>query len=295
VDALIRMKNQIVSVTRDSYAVRTADGVVNGKARGIFRKGALSPVTGDYVTMENGWITAIENRTSFLPRPPVANFDRLALVIAAAEPKPSPLIIDTLLAVAEEKGVEPLLIFNKSDLADVLPLCEIYRKAGFLTAVTDAVNQTGLDELSSLLQGHFTVFIGNSGVGKSSLFNALFQKPIRETDEISRKLGRGKHTTRTCEILSLNENTLLADTPGFAAVELDSYVTLYADTLWQTFREFAPFTEKCRFRSSCTHTKETGCGVREAVSSGEISASRFESYLTLYERVKEHRRWNTEK
>ena len=285
-------QNTIVCVNRDSYAVRTPDGVVNCKARGVFRKGDLSPATGDRVTLEHDCITAVEKRSSFLPRPPVANFDRLALVVAAVEPKPSPLVIDKLLAVAEDKGVEPILIFNKSDLADVSDLQSIYRSAGFVTVVTDAKTGTGISELRELLRGHFTVFIGNSGVGKSSLLNCLLPEGILKTGEISHKLGRGRHTTRTCEIVMPDGDTMIADTPGFAAVDIAEYVTLYPDGLWQTFREFAPYAEKCRFRLSCTHTKEAGCEVLAAVERGEISASRFHSYLTLYEQVKDNRPWN---
>ncbi len=288
------MKNEgiVVSVLRDRYAVRTSDGVVRCSARGTFRRGDGSPVTGDRVTMEQDCITRIEERTSFLPRPPVANFDRLALVIAAAEPKPSPLVIDKLLAIAEEKGVEPILIFNKSDLADISALRETYCKAGFLTVVTDAVNGTGLTDLRALLRGHFTVFTGNSGVGKSSLLNSLFPDLSMKTGDISKKLGRGRHTTRTCEMVIPEDDTAIADTPGFAAVDIAEYVTLYPDGLWQTFREFAPYAEKCRFRLSCTHTKEVGCAVLSAVQAGEIAESRLNSYLTLYEQVKDNRPWN---
>lgn len=289
------MKNEgiVVSVLRDRYAVRTPDGVVACSARGIFRKGDRSPVTGDKVTVEEDCITAIRERTSFLPRPPVANFDRLVLVVAAVEPKPSPLVMDKLLAIAEEKGVEPILVFNKSDLADVSHLRELYRQAGFLTVVTDTVGGTGIEELRSLLTGHFAVFTGNSGVGKSSLLNCLYPEFSLKTGEISKKLGRGRHTTRTCEIVMPDETTMIADTPGFAAVDIADYVTLYPDGLWQTFREFAPYAEKCRFRLSCTHTKEAGCAVLEGVEKGEISQSRLDSYRTLYEEVKDNRPWNT--
>ena len=289
------MNGFIVSVLRDSYAVRTPDGVVSCTARGIFRRGDRSPATGDVVTLEGNRITSIGERSSFLPRPAVANFDTLALVVAAAEPKPSALVIDKLLAVAEEKGVEPLLIFNKSDLADVSVWQSIYRAAGFTTVVTDAKTGAGIDELRSLLHGHFTVFVGNSGVGKSSLLNCLLPEQTLPTGEISHKLGRGKHTTRVCEIFLPDDETKIADTPGFAAVDVAEYVTLYPENLWQNFREFAPFTETCRFFPSCTHTKETGCGVIAAVERGEIARSRFDSYRTLYEAVRENRPWNTKK
>lgn len=289
------MKNEgiIISVLRDSYAVRTPDGVVSCSARGTFRRGDLSPVTGDWVTVEKNCITAVKERSSFLPRPPVANFDRLALVVAAVEPKPSPIVMDKLLAVAEEKGVEPILIFNKSDLADISELRDLYQKAGFLTVVTDTVNGTGVEELRQFLKGHFTVFTGNSGVGKSSLLNCLFPDLALKTGEISKKLGRGRHTTRTCEIVMPDESTKIADTPGFAAMDIADYVTLYPDSLWQTFREFPPYAEQCRFRLSCTHTKEAGCAVLAAVERGEIARSRFDSYRTLYEQVKDNRPWNT--
>lgn len=282
----------IYSVLRDSYAVRTSDGVVNCPARGIFRKDGGSPVTGDRVVIEKGCITRVMPRSSFLPRPPVACFDRIALVIAAADPSPSPIVIDKLLAVAEVKGIEPILIFNKSDLADIAALKQLYDRAGFITVVTDALTGDGTDELKAALQGHFTVFIGNSGVGKSSLLNCLLPSLELKTGEISKKLGRGRHTTRVCEIIELDENTLIADTPGFAAVDIAEYETLYAEDLWRAFREFGEYTADCKFRTSCSHTVEKGCAVVAAVENGDISGSRFESYRTLYEQVKDNRPWN---
>lgn len=282
----------VFSVSRDSYAVRTSDGVVNYPARGKFRIKGEPPVTGDRVKIENGCIMSVEERSSFLPRPPIANFDRIAIIVAAAEPKPSTIVIDKLIAVSEVKGIEPILVFNKSDLADIAGLKEIYDKAGFITVVTDGVTGTGVDELRQILLNHFTVFTGNSGVGKSTLLNCLMPSLSLETGEISKKLGRGRHTTRSCEMIELCENTYIADTPGFAAVDIAEYCTLYSEDIWQTFREFDRYTDKCRFRTSCSHTCEKGCEIVAAVERDEISRSRFDSYLTLYEQVKNNRPWN---
>lgn len=285
-------EGKILSVSRDSYAVRTSDGVVNCPARGKFRIKGEPPVAGDIVEIENGCIVSVRERKSFLPRPPIANFDRIAIIIAAAEPKPSPIVIDKLIAVSEVKKIEPVLVFNKSDLADIAELKETYDNAGFITVVTDAVTGVGIDELRQILLNHFTVFTGNSGVGKSTLLNCLMPSLSLETGEISKKLGRGRHTTRTSEIIELCENTFIADTPGFAAVDIAEYCTLYSDDIQETFREFYKYTDKCKFRTSCSHTCEKGCEVLAAVERNEISRTRFESYITLYEQVKNNRPWN---
>ena len=285
-------EGKILSVLRDSYAVRTSDGVVNCSARGKFRIKGEPPLTGDIVEIENGCISSVNDRKSFLPRTPIANFDRIAIIIAAADPKPSPIVIDKLIAVSEVKGIEPILVFNKSDLADIAELKETYDKAGFITVVTDAVTGLAIDRLREILTGHFTVFTGNSGVGKSTLLNCLMPSLSLETGQISKKLGRGRHTTRTSEIIELSEETFIADTPGFAAVDIAEYCILYSDDIQETFREFNKYTDKCKFRTSCSHTCEKGCEVIAAVERNEISKSRFESYLVLYEQVKNNRPWN---
>ncbi len=287
-----RVHGVVYSVLRDSYAVRTTDGVVSCKARGRFRVSGMSPVTGDRVVIEDGCITEILVRSSFLPRPPVACFDRMALIIASADPAPSTLVIDKLLAVAETINVTPILVFNKTDIASVRELRAIYSSAGFTTFETDALHGTGTGALKEELKGHFTVFIGNSGVGKSSILNSLDAKLSLKTGEISKKLGRGRHTTRTCEIIELENETLIADTPGFAAVDIAEYAILYPGDLCQGFREFAQYASLCRFRTSCSHTCEKGCAVIDAVKKGLISESRYKNYVAMYESVKNNRPWN---
>ena len=289
------MTGVVYSVKRDCYVVKTQSGFINCSAKGRFFKEGVSPVTGDRVELDGDRIVSIGERHSFLPRPPVADFDRLAIVIAAKDPEPSTIVIDKLIAVAESKSIEPILIFNKRDLRDISQMRDIYASAGFATVMTDAVSGEGGDELIKLLKGHFTVFTGNSGVGKSSLLNCIKPSLSLQTGEISRALGRGRHTTRTCEIVEIDDDTLIADTPGFAAVDIAEYVTLYADDLPYAFREFNGYVEKCRFYPSCTHTKEKDCAVKDALERGLIAQSRFNSYLTLYEQVKNNRPWQNKK
>ena len=282
------MQGKIYSVNRDLYTVKTDEGFLSCTARGIFRKDGISPCAGDIVTVDGDVIVKIEERKNYIIRPMIANFDKLAIVVASVSPSPSTFIIDKMLAISELKGVEPILIFNKQDLKSTEELRETYK--GFDVVFTDAVTGRGIDELISLLKGSFTVLTGNSGVGKSSIINCILPHLKLETGEISKKLGRGRHTTRKVELIDFDENTCIADTPGFSTVDILQYETIYKEDLPFAFREFIPLMGKCKF-TSCSHTKEKGCAVLEAVEKGEIALSRLESYKLLYDEIKDCKPW----
>lgn len=264
------------------YYVHTEDGrVLECRAKGVFRKEGITPLVGDQVEVENGVVSRILPRKNQILRPPAANIDRAVLVVSSAKPQPNTLILDTLIAVCESKGIEPVLVFTKTDLADSGELQEVYRKAGF-RVFTSGLGQMDHSELLSELSGRLSVFIGNSGVGKSTLMNELIPELDLATAHISDKLGRGRHTTRHVELYELEGGGLVADTPGFSTVEIEKYGHIHKDGLPECFREFRKFLGKCQFQN-CSHRKEKGCAVLEALKEGKISPSRHESYVALYE------------
>lgn len=264
------------------YYVHTEDGrVLECRAKGVFRKEGITPLVGDQVEVENGVVSRILPRKNQILRPPAANIDRAVLVVSSAKPQPNTLILDKLIAVCESKGIEPVLVFTKTDLADSGELQEVYRKAGF-RVFTSGLGQMDHSELLSELSGRLSVFIGNSGVGKSTLMNELIPELDLATAHISDKLGRGKHTTRHVELYELEGGGLVADTPGFSTVEIEKYGHIHKDGLPECFREFREFLGKCQFQN-CSHRKEKGCAVLEALKQGKISPSRHESYVALYE------------
>ncbi len=207
-----------------------------------------------------------------------------------AEPAPHPLLLDKLIAIAEENDIEPLLVITKSDLQDTAACEEIYRKAGIdVYTVTVTEPQTAAP-LRERLQGKITVFAGNSGVGKSSLLNAIEPDWQRATGEISQKLGRGRHTTRSAELFKLPEGGYLADTAGFSALDMERIHPIDKERLEDCFREFRPLFGKCRF-TGCAHIHEPDCAVKAAVEAGEIAPSRYESYCTMYAQAEQRKPW----
>ena len=276
------------------YYVEAADAVYECRARGLLRRQGLTPVAGDRVTVEvqpsgEGVLTQIAERRNVLVRPPVANLDLLVLVASICEPVTNTLVLDKMIAVAEKKGITPIIVINKSDLADPSPLEAVYRTAGFECYVVSAHHPETLAALRERLTGQVSVFAGNSGVGKSSLLNALDPSLTLETGEISQKLGRGRHTTRAASLYPL-AGGYLVDTPGFSSLDLEQVETIHKDELPDCFREFAPHIGHCRF-IGCAHYKEPDCAVRAAVEAGEIARSRYESYVSMYELVKDKKEW----
>lgn len=275
------------------YYVEAADAVYECKAKGVFRKEGIKPVAGDRVTVSvsedmTGTVDDILERKNYLERPPVANIDMLAVVSSAAKPLPNLIINDKMIAMAEKRGIEPVVVFTKTDLGDVGEMVDSYVKAGFRTF---AFSPDGgdVEALKNLMKGKITAFCGNSGVGKSTLINRICPGLSLQTGEISDKLGRGRHTTRQAELIPF-ENGYIIDTAGFSTVNMLQGEAFLAEDLPYYFREFVPYLTKCRF-STCTHVADSGCAVCRAVENGEISRLRHESYVELYKEIKDLKKW----
>lgn len=284
----------LVRVTGGFYYVDCNGELLECKARGVFRKTGNTPVVGDRVEVElkkDGYhsLSAILPRKNYLTRPPLANLDRLFIVVSATKPEPNTLIIDKLTAAACATDVEPVIVFSKTDMSSVDDLLEIYTKAGFHCVVYSDVTKEGVNEVKELLDGKLSAFIGNSGVGKSTLINNILPDLGLETADISDKLGRGRHTTRTVELFKLDSG-FIADTPGFSTVDLLRYSLNNKEELMHNFPEFEDYISSCMF-TSCSHTVEKGCAVLEAVEKGEISMSRHTSYKLMYEELKDIKSW----
>lgn len=280
------MDGRILRAVGGLYEVEADSERVLCKARGIFRSRGISPCAGDYVRFsaeENAEpiIEEIRERRNVLIRPPLANLDIAVLVISTCEPAPNAYVIDKLTAIFEEKGIETVPVFTKTDIADCVELAEIYSKIGYKCFFTDNLTGSGTEPLKEYLRGKTAALIGNSGVGKSSLINCIFPELEKQTGEISKKLGRGRHTTREVTLYPYCGG-YIADTPGFSTVEIGRYADIKRDELKGCFREFTG--KKCRF-ADCVHLKETDCGVRKAIENGEISESRYKSYTRMYEEL----------
>ena len=273
------------------YYVRTPDGVVECKARGIFRKRGITPVAGDNVELsaDGAMIEEIQPRKNVFVRPPVANLDVLFIVASTTQPVPSTLVLDQLAAAAIYKGVQPVLVVTKADLAAADQLAQDYATSGIPLIPLHYESGEGLDEIRQYIKGHLCAFCGNSGVGKSTLLNALAPELKRETGQISQKLGRGRHTTREVEVFEICGGRL-ADTPGFASLEAQKLCRIPKEELQHTFPEFEPYFGQCRF-TGCSHRSEVGCAVRDAVEQGAISKSRYASYLAMYEEANARKEW----
>ena len=280
------------------YYVFDGETVHACRARGKFRKARISPYAGDRVRFTpdetgEGCLSEILPRRNFLVRPPLANLDKLFVVSSVSDPQPSTLIIDKTIAAAELKGIEPVLVFTKTDLDDASALREIYGGIGLRTYFVSASDGAGVEALRGELNGCVSAFTGNSGVGKSTLLNRLMPQLVLETGEISRKLGRGRHTTRHVELYPV-EGGFVADTPGFSTMDIERYELFRKEELPEGFREFEPYLGACKF-TSCSHTCEKGCAVLAAVEAGEIPRSRMESYIAMYNEVKDRREWQLSK
>ena len=271
------------------YYVETADGLLECKAKGVFRKKGITPLVGDMAEVEDNTVVNILPRKNELLRPPAANLDQALMVVSAQSPDPNLTVLDKLIAVCEYKDIEPVLVVTKTDLCNGEWLCELYRNAGF-TVVSTSVDVDNVEEIRGLLKDKLTLFIGNTGVGKSTLLNRLFPKLNLATAEISEKLGRGRHTTRHVELYPLPEGGFVADTPGFSTVELGQYDRILKGDLQRCFREFQDYLGECKFLD-CSHRVEKGCAVLEALHEGKISRSRHESYCALYEDAMKIKEW----
>ncbi len=288
------MEGTIMKALSGFYYVDLAGETVTCRGRGKLRHQRVSPLVGDRVEITlnsdgTGAVEAVLPRRNQLARPAVANIDQLVILCANVNPISDPYLIDRVSSVAEGKGYEVVVAINKCDLDPGDTLAKTYAAAGFPVLRISAATGEGVGELRALLQGKVSAFTGNSGVGKSSILNALEPTFAIETGEVSEKLGRGRHTTRHVELFRVGD-ALVADTPGFSSFEAERLDLLDKEALGASFREFRPYLDRCRF-VGCSHTKEKGCAVLEAVEAGAIPQSRHDSYMRLYLEAKERRPW----
>ena len=281
------------------YYVDTGSEVLTCRARGKFRKDGVSPLVGDRVEVRElgngeGFVERICPRKNAFARPAVANIDQLVIIGSGAIPRTDPFLIDRVAAIAALKGCEAIILLNKCDLDRADDLYDLYRAAGFQTLRVSAETGEGLEELKPLIAGKLSTFTGNSGVGKSSILTALDPAFDLKVGEISEALGRGRHTTRHVELFKLSCGAEIVDSPGFSSFETDELNLEWKRRLPETFREFVPYLDQCRF-VGCSHTKEKGCAVLEAVRRGDIQKKRHESYLRLYEELKPLKDWQENK
>ena len=276
------------------YDVQTPAGLVTCRARGILRKEGNSPLTGDMVeiTVEKGkgMVEKILPRRNWFIRPAVANVDALVIFAANVNPVTEPFLIDRVAAIAGDREVKVYICINKCDLDPAMDLERIYRNAGFDVILTSAETGEGVEELRALLKGKLTAFTGNSGVGKSSILNRLCPELALPTGEVSEKLGRGRHTTRHVELYRLEEDTYVADTPGFSSFDTDQMDVILKENLQYAFPDFGPYVGRCQFHD-CSHRKEPGCAVTAALAAGQIEPTRYDSYLRLYEKASQIKLW----
>lgn len=280
------------------YYVHAEDGeVYECKAKGIFRKDNQKPLVGDDVEVQildgeekTGSIISIMPRRNSLIRPAVANVDQAFVIFAVENPRPNYMLLDRFLIMMEQEGIPAVICFNKIDLAsqeELEFLNETYTNCGYHVILSSASMGEGVEEIRQVLQGKTTVVAGPSGVGKSSLTNLLQGEVQMETGEISKKLKRGRHTTRHSQVIPVAADTYLVDTPGFTSLYLTD---MEEQDLKDYFREFRQYEGKCRFQG-CRHIHEPGCAVKEALEEQKISRIRYEDYLGLYEELKEKRRY----
>lgn len=284
----------IIKALSGFYYVRTDSETVECRARGRFRLDGTSPLVGDRVIISldaqgKGRVDKVLERKNFFIRPAVANIDLLVAVASEVEPVTDPFLIDRVTTTAEHNGCEVLICVNKSDATTSHRLRDIYAATPYMLIETSAVTGEGIECLAQYIKGKVCAFSGNSGVGKSSILNALEPELRLKTGEVSEKLGRGKHTTRHVEIFPV-AGGYCADTPGFASFDVEQMPPIPKDELQFAFPEFEPYIGSCRF-DDCAHIKEPDCAVREALENGSISASRYESYCRLYEISAQYKEW----
>ena len=292
------MQGKIVKGIAGFYYVRVVEsGLYECKAKGVFRKEKVKPLVGDVVEIDvldenekKGNIVDILERKNELIRPAVANIDQALVVFAVTKPKPHFNLLDRFLVMMESKEIPVILCFNKKDIAtepEIGKLQEIYQTCGYKMVFTSALEEENTEELKTLLHGKTTAIAGPSGVGKSSLINIFQPEAQMETGNISEKIERGKHTTRHSELIWIEENTYIMDTPGFSSLFTNEFEK---EELIFFFPEFAPYEGQCRFLG-CDHVHEPGCAVKEAVENGKVHLVRYENYLEMYKELKEKRRY----
>ena len=293
-----KQTGRIVRSLSGFYDVQTPQGVITCRGRGSLRRAGESPLTGDVVEISvekcKGMVEKILPRKNRFVRPAVANVDALVVFAANVNPVTEPFLIDRVAAIAGDQDVPVYICVNKCDLDPAVDLIRIYQNAGFPVIRASAETGEGVEQLRQLLKGKLTAFTGNTGVGKSSMLNALSPELSLATGEVSEKLGRGRHTTRHVQLYCLGDDTYVADTPGFSSFDTEQMDVLLKENLQYTFPDFAPYLGQCQFHD-CSHSAEPGCCVRQAVEQGNIEKTRLESYLRLYEKAEQVKLWQINK
>ena len=289
------IEGRIVKALSGFYYVQCDQEIVACRARGRFRLDGLSPLVGDRVTLDRqedgtGTVTGVLPRRNAFGRPAVANVDLLVMVVSEAIPETDPYLADRVTVRCEKNRVGAALVINKCDLSSGERLASIYAGTGYPVWIVSAATGEGIDALREGLAGKICCFTGNSGVGKSSVLNALDASLSIPTGEVSEKLGRGRHTTRHVELYDIGDGIYIADTPGFASFGDELEEPIRPEELSALFPDFSGFRSGCRFMD-CTHRREPGCRVREAVGDGSVHPSRYASYLRLYEEASAVPRW----
>lgn len=292
------ISGRIIRSLSGFYEVQTEEGTVTCRGRGILRRSVQTPLTGDFVEISvekgKGMVEKLLPRKNSFVRPAVANVDALVVFAANVNPVTEPFLIDRVAAIAGDQEVPVYICVNKCDLDPAVDLVKIYKNAGFPVIRASAQTGEGVELLWELIAGKLTAFTGNTGVGKSSMLNALCPGLGLATGEVSDKLGRGRHTTRHVELYSLGADTFVADTPGFSSFDTDQMEVLLKENLQYTFPDFGAYLGQCQFHD-CSHRKEPGCAVRNAVEADLIEKTRYDSYLRLYEKAEQVKLWELNK
>lgn len=293
------MQGLIVENISNLYNVKSKDKIYESTARGKFKKDDIVPVVGDIVeisiideTNKKAVIEKIQPREVYIKRPRLSNITQIVFVVSSKDPKPDLLMLDKQLAFAEYIGVKAIIVLNKTDLdkkEEFKNINSTYSKIGYKVILTDAKNRKGIDDLRKELKNNINAFSGNSGVGKSTLINGIFNKNITQEGEISKKSRRGKNTTTSVKLYEIDENTYIADTPGFSTFDISE---IESKELCNYFKEFKKFISDCEF-IGCTHIKEENCGIKKAVENGNIDKNRYERFCKIYNQLKEkeERKW----
>ena len=293
------MQGLIVENISNLYQVKVENEIYETTARGKFKKEEITPVVGDMVDItvtdekeKKAVIEKIYERKVYIKRPKLANITQIIFVVSSKDPKPDLLMLDKQLAFAEFVGVNSIIVLNKTDLdkkEEFIKIKHIYSEIGYTVILTNAKQRKGIDELKKLLKNNINAFSGNSGVGKSTLINGIFNKDITQEGEISKKNKRGKNTTTAIKLYEIDDNTYIADTPGFSTFDISE---IESKDLYHYFKEFEQFIENCEF-VGCTHIKEENCGIKKAMKEGKIDIVRYERFCKIYNELKEmeERKW----